>query len=79
VAGVCQLLYKRLARLVAFNSPDPRISTEAKLKLETDIQLNSLYTTEEVRSLVEGLEKSEANATKHRKPKKGKGKGQKEN
>jgi hypothetical protein len=75
VAGVCQLLFKRLARLIAFNSADQRIATAARQDLESDIQLNSNFTTKEVRDLIEGLseKKDKANSSKG-KGKKGKGK-----
>jgi hypothetical protein len=59
VAGVCTILYNRLARLIAFNSSDPRIANAARLDLESDIQLNSNYTTKEVRDLVNGLKATE--------------------
>ena len=59
MAGVCTILYNRLARLIAFNSSDPRIAAAARTDLESDIQLNSNFTTKEVRDLVEGLRKLE--------------------
>jgi hypothetical protein len=57
VAGVCTILFNRLARLLAFHSSDARIAAAARSDLECDVSLNTQYTTQEVRDLLEGLKK----------------------
>ncbi len=55
VAGVCSLLYARLTRLIAFHSPDKRISAAARAELESDISLNSQYSSKEISELLSSL------------------------
>ena len=74
VSGVCTILYNRLARLIAFNSSDARIAAAARRELESDIQLNSQFSTKEVRELVSNLKKVEVKEKSgKRQGKKGKG------